>query len=56
VDELLAVAECLSKAQEYISLAQATSDATLRRQYLLITKELIEIAAKLDGAATPKPA
>ena len=43
--------ECLSKAQEYISLAQGTSDDTLRKQYLLIAKELTELAALLDAEA-----
>jgi hypothetical protein len=44
--------ECLSKAQEYISLAEDSSDGRLRAQYLLIAKELTELAALLD--AEPK--
>jgi hypothetical protein len=44
--------ECLSKAQEYVSLAEGTSDASLRNQYLLLAKELTELAALLD--AEPK--
>ena len=56
MDELPTVEECLSKAQEYRSLAAATDDATLRSQYLLLAKELAELAAMLGGTPGRKPA
>jgi hypothetical protein len=46
----------IAKAQEYLALAENTVGATLRSQYLLMAKELSELAAMLDGKATPKPA
>jgi hypothetical protein len=56
MDELPTVEECLSKAQEYLALAENAVDAMLRSQYLLRAKEMTELAAILDGKATPKPA
>jgi hypothetical protein len=51
VNELITIEDCLSRAQEYISLAQDTEDATLRSQYLLLAKELTELAGILDRKA-----
>jgi hypothetical protein len=48
VDEPLTTEGCLSRAQEYIALAQNTSDDHLRNHLLLLAKELTELAEILD--------
>ena len=56
MDELLTAEECLFKAQEYFALAEDASDGKLRHEYLMMAKELTELAASLGGTAGPKAA
>jgi ribosomal protein S2 len=52
MDGLLTAEQCLSKAQEYFTLAEGAPDDTVRKEYLLLAKELTKLAAILDGSAS----
>jgi hypothetical protein len=48
MEEPLNVESCLKKANEYLALAQGTSDDTLRAEFLKMADELMKLARTLS--------